>query len=361
MKKLIALLLTMVLIAGLAVTFTGCAGEPYSKYDLTEYITLPDYDEYEVEVPSVKVTDADVQAEIKSILEKAATTKAVKEGTVKKGDSITIAYEGTLKDGTTSDGMKTEGTTITLGSAGYIDGFEEGLYGATIGKTVSLDLKFPDPYTNNKDLSGKEVTFKVTVISKNVKVVPIFNDDFVKENSEFKNTADYKASLKKDLEKEKYDEALHEIKGELYSKIVEKTTVAKYPEKEVKAQKKELDAEYKSYAASYGYEWESFLSNQLQTDEDGYEKMLELYAKEIVKQEMVIYLIAQNEELSVTDEEYDTYLETMLTSSGFKNEAEFKDYTGMSLKKYAEENKLERDLLLTKILDVIYDRLADKK
>ena len=62
----------------------------------------------------------------------------------------------------------------------------------------------------------------------------------------------------------------------------------------------------------------------------------------------------------VTDEEYETYLDNMLTSSGFKNEKEFKDYAGMSLKKYAKENKLDRDLLLTKELDVIYERLLKK-
>ena len=359
MKKIISILLTLILVLGLAITFTGCASEPYSKYDLTEYITLPDYNKYKVETPDVKVTDKEVAAEIDEILKNAATTKAVTKGTVNKGDSVKISYEGTLKDGTTSEGMSTDGTTITLGSAGYIDGFEEGLYGATIGKTVTLDLKFPDPYTNNTDLSGKEVTFKVTIISKNVEVIPEFNETFVKENSEFKSIAEYKSSLKKDLEQEKYDKELYEIKSDLYSKIVENTTVIKYPEKEVEEQIKVLNEYYQNYASSYGYEWKDFLSNQLKTDQEGYDNMVKLYAQEVVKQEMVIYLLAQEEELEVTDEEYETYLENMLTSSGFESEKDFKEYAGMSLKKYAKENRLDRDLLLTKILDVIYDRLDD--
>lgn len=360
MKKLISLVLVLALVAGMATVFTGCAGEPYSGYDLTEYIKLPDYNKYKVDQPKVNITDADVEAEILTILKEAATTKKVKEGTVQKGDTVTIAYEGTLKDGTTSDGMKTEGTTITLGSANYIDGFEEGLYGATIGKTVTLNLKFPDPYGNNKDLAGKEVTFKVTVLSKDVKVVPEFNEAFVKKNSDFKTVDAYKKSLKKDLEREAYDEQLHEIKGDLYSKIVEKTTVLKYPEKEVAEQEKVLDEEYKALAKSYGYEWDAFLKAQ-DMDQEGYDKLIKMYAQEMVKQEMVIYLVAQKENLTVTDEEYEKYLETMLQSSGYKSEQEFKQKFGMSLKKYAKENKLDRDLLLTKELDVIYERLADKK
>ena len=60
-----------------------------------------------------------------------------------------------------------------------IDGFEEGLYGAAIGEEVTLDLTFPDPYTANEELSGKDVTFKVTVLSKNVSTMPEFDEDFV--------------------------------------------------------------------------------------------------------------------------------------------------------------------------------------
>ena len=44
-----------------------------------------------------------------------------------------------------------------------------------------------------------------------------------------------------------------------------------------------------------------------------------------------------------------------MASSNFEDEKAFKEYTGMSLKKYAETYKLDRDLLLTKELDKIYD------
>ena len=182
----------------------------------------------------------------------------------------------------------------------------------------------------------------------------------LKKNSDFKTVDAYKKSLKKDLEREAYDEQLHEIKGDLYSKIVEKTTVLKYPEKEVAEQEKVLDEEYKALAKSYGYEWDAFLKAQ-DMDQEGYDKLIKMYAQEMVKQEMVIYLVAQKENLTVTDEEYEKYLETMLQSSGYKSEQEFKQKFGMSLKKYAKENKLDRDLLLTKELDVIYERLEDKK
>ena len=360
MKKVLSLVLILSLVLGLGLMFTGCGkGEPYSKYDLSEYITLPDYNKFEVKIPEVNVTDAEVEAQIQKNLEAAATTETVKEGTVAKGDTIVIKFAGTLEDGTTSDGMKSDSYTLTLGSGTMIDGFEAGLYGATIGKEVTLDLKFPNPYANNPDLAGKGVTFKVTVLSKQVKIVPTLTEEFVKKNSDSKTVAEYRVAVGKVLEQAKYDEELYKIKFDLYSKIIEETKVLKYPDKEVKAQTKEVTEVYKEKAKAANKKWADYLKDELKLSEEEFTKEATTYAKELVKQEMIIYAIAEKENLTVTEKEYDTYLQTMLTSSGFANEEAFKNYTGMTLKEYAEAYKLDRDLLLTKELDVIYERLSE--
>lgn len=357
-KKLVKLTMSVICLAAV-VFLTGCgSSEPYSKYDLSEYITLPDYNSFETSVPEVSITDDDIEDELQSRLEAAAETETVKEGTVEKGDAVTIKFEGTLDDGTAVDGMSSESYNLTLGSGSMIDGFEEGLYGAEIGKEVTLDLTFPDPYTNNEELSGKDVTFKVTVLSKNVTKIPELNEDFVKENSDCKTVAEYRAQVAKDLEQEEYDQQLYDIKSELYSQIVSETEVTDYPEKELKKQIEELDESYKQMAENSGAEWEDYLSSNLGVDQEEYDEQIELYAKELVKQEMIIYAIAEKEDLKVTDEEYDEYLNSLLKSSNFEDEDAFKEYTGMSLKKYAETYKLDRDLLLTKELDTIYDRLT---
>lgn len=361
MRKLLSIVLILALVLGLGLVFTGCGqSEPYSKYDLSEYITLPDYNTFEVEVPEVAVTDADIDAQIQKNLEAAATTEAVKEGTVDEGDTVTVKFEGTLEDGTTNDGMKSEGSQLTLGSGQFIDGFEEGLYGATIGQEVSLDLKFPDPYPNSPDLAGKGVTFKVTVLDKQVKHIPELTEEFVTKNSDSKTIDEYRASVGKTLEQAQYDEKLYDIKFDLYSKIIEETEVLKYPEKEVKAQIKEVTQTYKDKAKAADKKWATYLEEDLKLTEAEFEKEAKAYAEELVKQEMIIYAIAEKEGLSVTEEEYDTYLQSMLTSSGFADEKAFESYTGMTLKEYAEMYKLDRDLLLTKELDTIYDRLAEK-
>lgn len=358
MKKILTFALAAITVVAAAAVMTGCGGgEPYEKYDLTEYIELPDYNSYEVEEPEVLITDKDVEEAIKSRLEAAATTEKVTDGTAEKGDAVTISFKGTLADGSSVDGMSSESYNLTLGSGSMIDGFEEGLYGAAVGEEVTLDLKFPDPYTNNEELSGKDVTFKVTVLSKNVKRVPEFNEDFIKKNSDCETEEEYRKQVAEELEESEYENQLSNIKKELYMKLIDETEVKKYPEKEVKDRFKALDEYFRYGAETSGYEeWEKFLEDQGMT-QDEYEEQLQLYAEEYIKQEMVIYLFAQKEGVSISDEEYDEFLQENLKSTGFENEDDFKNYMGISLEEYAEEAGLARTMLLNRELDMLYERL----
>ena len=43
------------------------------------------------------------------------------------------------------------------------------------------------------------------------------------------------------------------------------------------------------------------MEDTLGVDQEEYDEQIDLYAKELVKQEMIIYAIAEKEDLSVTD------------------------------------------------------------
>lgn len=358
MKKAISIVMVLVLCMGLF-TMTGCGNsQPYSEYDLSEYITLANYDVYTTSEPDVNITDEDVETEIEARLEAAATTETVTEGTVEEGDTVNISFEGTLADGTTADGMSSESYALTLGSGGMIDGFESGLYGATIGEEVTLDLQFPDPYSTNEELSGKDVTFKVTVLDKEVTKVPELNEEFVKANSDVETVKEYKAAVKKELEEEEYENQVNDLQSELFTKITEDTEVLQYPEQEVEEQVAALTEQYESAATNYGYDdFETFLSEYYGMTKDEFDEEIKLYAQSIVKQEMILYAMAEKEGSAVTDDEYEEYLQNFMTGYGFESEEKFEEYVGMSLKEYGEESNLMRSVLLEKVLDDVYGRL----
>ena len=135
MKKVTAILLAVAMTVCL---MAGCGAEtvtpdisPYDTLNYEEYLELPDYMSFDFEAQPVEVTDEQVQAEIDSRLQAASTEiNEITEGTVQEGDSVTIAFKGTLEDGSSPEGMNSDGYDLVLGQASMIDGFQEGLYGA---------------------------------------------------------------------------------------------------------------------------------------------------------------------------------------------------------------------------------------
>jgi len=363
MKKVLSLLLIAVLCFGL---MTGCGSEedvlpnPYAEYNLADKVTLPDYSSYSFEEEAVTVTGEDVDDTVQVFLEGLAATEEVKEGTVEKGDTVKIAYEGTLADGTTSEGMKSEGATLTLGNGGYIDGFEAGLYGATIGQPVTLELQFPDPYPNNPDLAGKDVTFVVTVLSKTVKTIPELTDKLVKENSNYSTIKKFREAAAEELEKLMKEEEVMRVKGLIYDQIFKETEVPELIEEEIALEMERLEYNYRDIAAMYGQEWEEFLETNMSFTEEEFEAELRTYGEDIVLSKMIVYAMAEKEEIQLTQDEYDAALDEVMLSFGINEPSIFETYMGMTVEEYAEFNHIKLNLTLEKILDKIYDGIVTK-
>ena len=137
-----------------------------------DYVTLPE-DRSSIPVEAAKpqeVTEEAVESLINNV-------RSIGEE-VHDGDTVNINYIG-MMDGQQFQGGTVNGQYLTIGSGSYIDGFESGLIGAKVGETVTLDLKFPDPYENNPDYAGKDVQFIVTVNNVYLAELPELNDEYV--------------------------------------------------------------------------------------------------------------------------------------------------------------------------------------
>ncbi len=362
MKKSLKLMLVLMLCLACGM-LVGCGSDsddddPYVGLDYDSLVTLPDYDSYTVDPIEVSVSDSEVEEEIETRLESAGTTEDVTEGTVDEGDTITISFDGTLADGTTVDGMSSESSSLTLGSGQMIDGFEEGLYGATIGEEVTLDLTFPDPYTNNEDLSGKDVTFKVTVLSKQVSVPATLDEDFVKENGDGATTVEeYKAEIKKELEEEAYEDEESSRKTEIFTQICDEATVESVPDELIQYESELMRTTYENYAESYSMEWEDVLESLSMTQEE-FDEQLQTYGEEMAKTKMIAYALAEKEDVSYTTDEVVEYL---LSLAGVEDEDAFESYYGSTPAEYAKSYNgygMKASMMLDDSLNQIYDRIA---
>ena len=162
-----------------------------AKADYYGKITLADYSDFVVYSSEVDIDEESIQQTIDGLMQgKKEYTKSVDE--VTNECQVDISYVGTIDvDGKPYEfpGGTAENQTLDIANSNYIPGFAEGLVGAKVGDTVTLDLTFPDGYGSTKDADGNDiplsnvpVKFKVTINSANEGVIPELTDDYAKEN-----------------------------------------------------------------------------------------------------------------------------------------------------------------------------------
>lgn len=165
--------------------FTSLSG----AFDLkgSDYVTLCDYSAINVTITGdYDVDDASVQEYFQSMFD--AYGPFYKDvTTVEEGDIANVDYVGKL-DGVAFDGGSAEGQLIDVynnssedGTTTYIEGFSDGLKGASVGDVIDCDVTFPDNY-GNEDLAGKAVVFTFTVNAvQRAMTIDEVDDDFAKE------------------------------------------------------------------------------------------------------------------------------------------------------------------------------------
>ena len=313
MKKQVAMLLTGVMAVSLMMT--GCQSTKGLETDNVKITVYKGVEVDQVDKPA-EVTDNDVNTQIQSTLDENATTEEVTDRAVKKGDTATIDFVGKM-NGEAFDGGSSTDYPLEIGSNSFIDGFEDSIIGHNIGDTFDWNGKFPDNY-GSSDYAGKDVTFTITVKSISKKNTPKLTDKFVKKVSKTSKTVkEYKEEVKKSLEEDNEKTYNDSLEQEAWDKVLENTTVKKYPKKEVKKIEDSLISQYKSVAEAYGMSYEDLISQQMGTTVEKFEKQVTKVAKNSVKQTLASEAIADKENIKLDDATYKTELKSMAKDYGY--------------------------------------------
>lgn len=257
MKKRIAAVL---LAAATVVGMTGCGQTKSLAYlkniKAFDYVELcDDYGNVTVSVPAeTEVTDEMVESTINYKLSSDASYQEVTDhDTVENGDTVNIDYTGT-KDGKEFSGGSATDYDLTIGSGSFIDGFEDGLIGHKKGDVVTLNLTFPDDYSNS-DLAGQAVVFKVTINKIEKLVTPELTDDWVaKQNITGVSTVDEFRTYTKDQMQSYYDDShKSDIEEAIVKYLLENCTFIQDPPAEMVQRYYDNMVEYYSEQLSQSY------------------------------------------------------------------------------------------------------------
>jgi trigger factor len=301
--------------------------------DYKQYMTLGDYKNIEVGISAddYQITDDDVQAEIDSCLKSAAVTEQVTEGVVADGDSINLDFKGLL-DGVAFSGGTATDYSYTIGG-GFIDDLDRGLIGLEIGKEYEIPCRFPDDY-GEETLNGKDVIFVVTVNYVESLTYPEYNDEFVQEltadtESPLNTTAELETYIREYLEESAQSAYDNAVFSAVMSSLINEAQITERPQKEVDAASQMISDNAEYEATYYGYDsLESYMTGVYgyASMEDFEADVLE-YAEEYVDQKMVIYLVADSEGISVTEDDMIEYAKELVEQTTYSSLSELiEDY-----------------------------------
>ena len=318
--------------------------------NVTKKVTLcDDYKTIPVTKKDITLSDTDMQSDIQKQLDSHKTLDKTTTAAIKKDDIVNIDYVGKI-DGKEFDGGSAEGYDLTIGSGSFIEGFEDQLIGHKAGEKVTVNVTFPDSYSETS-LAGKKAAFDVTI--NGLEVAPEFNDEFVKTNlSEYADTADgYRQYLKDDYAKTKTDEAVEKY-------LTEKCKISGYPRKYTKQlrslQKYKDEQTYRymntMYSQYYGYTPYQSFSDYTQKTDDEYEKSLVTSSKEQAAKDMIYQKICSENNIKVTSDDYSKYqTDTLKTSADeVKNmiEQEGKGYCAQQMMKIKALELIEKTAVI---------------
>lgn len=336
-------------------------GNAYSGIKFEDYIEIGKYKDVELKKEAVTVTDDELTAEINRRLEAKKTSKNVKSGVVKEGDSINIDYVGSI-DGKKFSGGEEKGRDLVIGSNTFIPGFESSLIGAQVGTTQNIKVKFPDTY-QEKSLAGKNAVFAVTINSKKEYTVPELNEAFVKKNSKVKTVEEYKAEVKKELLKAKETAVEEKYKQIAWANVLQASKMKKdkndndkYPDKQLKDFVENTLKSYKEKAKLQNITLGEFVQKNFSMTEKKFNEEINAYAKTQVKIDLVMYGIADKEGLKVTSKEYDEFIENTLKKYGYTQDSFKKANNGKSYETIVGKDKIKAAVLKQKVQEFIVSK-----
>ena len=170
-------------------------------FEVYPEFTLGDLSGTELEVPSVEVTDAEVDKTIDILRKQRTTFNAVTERAAQANDRVIIDFKGTL-DGVPFEGGSAENYAVWLGQGQMLPDFETAIIGTRDEETKSFDMTFPEDY-HGKDVAGKTVTFEIKVKSIAEPVMPEIDGEFAKLlGVEDGDVSKMRAEVQKNVERE---------------------------------------------------------------------------------------------------------------------------------------------------------------
>jgi trigger factor len=163
--------------------------------EIRPVVTLTGYDALRVEVAATEVTDEAVDAQIDALRNRFADLEE-SAAPLTDGDYAEIDIKGYVHD-EAIDALTATDFLYEVGSGMVVVKLDEELRGKRPGEILKFNDRLPERFGER---AGEEVGFQVLVKDAKRKVLPVVNDDWVSEVSEFETVDELRADVRRRLQ-----------------------------------------------------------------------------------------------------------------------------------------------------------------
>ena len=301
-------------------------GEPLrfkAAFDVLPEIKLEGYKELRADKPEIAVSEADVEQAFADLRERHASFNAVEGRALADGDFAQVSLDGNPKaEAKSGEGKSGEGqpvhmdeVLVEIAGKNTMPEFTEHLRGAIPGDERTFDVNYPED-TADKRLAGKTFSYTVKVQSIKQKSLPELNDEFAKQLGEFQTMDDVRKTVREQMESERKHEAEHAAKDKLVAELIQRNDF-EVPDSLIEQQIDiRLERGLRALAAQ-GLTAEQMKKMDLQRLRVGQREQ----AIHDVKAALLLERVAEEENIQVSDEEFDRELEALAKQSKQTSEA----------------------------------------
>jgi trigger factor len=319
-----------------------------TSYDPAEYVELCDYKNIEISDDEVTVSDSDLMDYIRTEMDGYSTTKEITDRGAMDGDIVSINIQGYL-NGKVLDTLTAYYFELKVGEGTLGDEFDEELMGMETGETKSFDIAYDEDYPS-ENLAGNTVRYEVKVNY----ILEYTEYEITDENVNYLSGGEYETveQMKEAAEKHLLETDFDTYRDKcILRKVIEGCTIKDYPEAQLVKYESDMVSSYRADAINAGYDdLDAYLADEYGMTMDHFSGYVDEYCKSALGEEMIYKLIADIENITLTDEEYDSYVDY------FANAYTDTYYYSMTSEEFAEslgEENIRDALLIKKTQDMI--------
>lgn len=252
-----------------------------------------------IKLETPKAEEKEIKESIDYLLNSRAKTVTV-ERPAQKGDRVEIDFESRLNKVKIEKG-ESKHHPLIIGKSNFLPEFENNITGMKAGEEKEFEVAFPMDYYQ-KNLAGKNVSFKVRMNLVQEVITPKFDDEFVKSLGHFKDTKEIEKSISEGIALEKTKAEKEKFRTKIIEFLIKNYGTNELPDVLVDSEVDRMLLEFKHNVEQNGMKFEDYLSQLNKTELDLRESWRKT-AEGRINNYLITHEIVKQEKITVPEEE----------------------------------------------------------